>query len=130
MREVLRILQQHPERALDLQEKALDLAANLIQKYPNLKAIYAANDTMALGALQAVMNANKQNQIIVVGTDGAPEALDSIKQNGLKATVAQDSANIGVESFKILLDALKTKPEISPNNAPKEIPVESKLVTE
>ena len=110
--------------------KALDLAANLIQKYPNLKAIYAANDTMALGALQAVMNANKQNQIIVVGTDGAPEALDSIKQNGLKATVAQDSANIGVESFKILLDALKTKPEISPNNAPKEIPVESKLVTE
>ena len=30
MREVLRILQQHPERALDLQEKALDLAAQLI----------------------------------------------------------------------------------------------------
>lgn len=110
--------------------KALDLAANLIQKYPNLKAIYAANDTMALGALQAVINANKQNQIIVVGTDGAPEALESIKQKGLSATVAQDSANIGVESFKILLDALKTKPEISPNNAPKEVPVESKLVTE
>jgi hypothetical protein len=30
VREVLRILQQHPERALDLQEKALDLAAQLI----------------------------------------------------------------------------------------------------
>ena len=103
--------------------KALDLAANLIQKYPNLKAIYAANDTMALGALQAVVNANKQNQIIVVGTDGAPEALDSIKQKGLSATVAQDSANIGAESLKILLEAIKNKPEISPSATPKEVPV-------
>ncbi len=110
--------------------KALDLATNLIQKYPNLKAIYAANDTMALGALQAVVNANKQSQIIVVGTDGAPEALESIKQKGLSATVAQDSANIGVESFKILVDAIKNKPQISPDNVPKEIPVESKLVNE
>lgn len=110
--------------------KALDLASNLIQKYPNLKAIYAANDTMALGALQAVVNANKQNQIIVVGTDGAPEALDSIKQKGLSATVAQDSANIGAESLKILLEAIKNKPEISPSATPKEVPVESKLVTQ
>ena len=93
--------------------KALDLAANLIQKYPNLKAIYAANDTMALGALQAVMNANKQDKIIVVGTDGAPEALESIKQKGLSATVAQDSANIGAESLKLLIEALKNKPEIN-----------------
>ena len=110
--------------------KALDLTANLIQKYPNLKAIYAANDTMALGALQAVVNANKHSQIIVVGTDGAPEALESIKQKGLSATVAQDSANIGVESFKILIDAIKNKPQISSDTPAKEIPVESKLVTE
>ena len=110
--------------------KALDLAANLIQKYPNLKAIYAANDTMALGALQAVMNANKQDKIIVVGTDGAPEALDSIKQKGLSATVAQDSANIGAESLKLLLEALKNTPEINPNNIPQEIPVESNLITQ
>lgn len=110
--------------------KALDLAANLIQKYPNLKAIYAANDTMALGALQAVMNANKQDKIIVVGTDGAPEALESIKQKGLSATVAQDSANIGAESLKLLIEALKNKPEINSNNTPKEIPVESNLITQ
>ena len=110
--------------------KALDLAANLIQKYPNLKAIYAANDTMALGALQALMNANKQDKIIVVGTDGAPEALESIKQKGLSATVAQDSANIGAESLKLLIEALKNKPEINSNNTPKEIPVESNLITQ
>ena len=110
--------------------KALDLAANLIQKYPNLKAIYAANDTMALGALQAVMNANKQDKIIVVGTDGAPEALESIKQKGLSATVAQDSANIGTESLKLLIEALKNKPEINSNNTPQEIPVESNLITQ
>ena len=34
---------------------------------------------MALGALQAVKNAGKLGQILVVGTDGAAEALESVK---------------------------------------------------
>ena len=110
--------------------KALDLAANLIQKYPNLKAIYACNDTMALGALQAVANANKTGKIIVVGTDGAPEAKDSIKQGKLSATVAQDPGMIGATSLNILLDALKNKPQISPDVAAQEIPVESNLISQ
>ena len=109
--------------------KALDVAANLIQKYPNLKAIYACNDTMALGAVQAVANAGKTGQIIVVGTDGAPEAKDSINQGKLNATVAQDPAMIGATSLRILIDALKEKPQISPDNAPKEVPVESNLIS-
>ena len=109
--------------------KALDVAANLIQKYPNLKAIYACNDTMALGAVQAVANAGKTGQIIVVGTDGAPEAKDSINQGKLNATVAQDPGMIGATSLKILIDALKEKPQISPDVAPKEVPVESNLIS-
>lgn len=108
--------------------KALDLTTNLLQKYPNLKAIYCCNDTMALGAQQAVINANKAGKVLVVGTDGAPEAIDSINKGEMAATVAQDPASIGVESFKILIDAVKNKPAISPDNVAKEIPVESKLI--
>ena len=109
--------------------KALDVAANLIQKYPNLKAIYACNDTMALGAVQAVANAGKTGQILVVGTDGAPEARTSIDEGKLNATVAQDPAMIGATSLKILIEAIKDKPQISPDIEAKEVPVESNLIS-
>lgn len=110
-------------------QKAIDVATSYIQKYPNLKAIYACNDTMALGALQAVKNANKLGEIIVVGTDGAPEALESIEAGELSATVAQDSAGIGAVSLSEMVQAVKDKVEINKDVEAKEIPVDSKLVT-
>ncbi|CAM2156137.1 D-allose ABC transporter periplasmic binding protein [Pararobbsia alpina] len=110
--------------------KALDVTTNILQRNPDLKAIYAANDTMALGALQAVKNADKLGKIIVVGTDGAPEAIDSVKHHELTATAAQDSAAIGAKSVDVLLDALKTKPAISPDNTPTFIAIDSNLVTQ
>lgn len=40
--------------------KALDVATNVLQRNPNIKAIYCANDTMAMGVAQAVANAGKR----------------------------------------------------------------------
>jgi D-allose transport system substrate-binding protein len=108
--------------------KALDVTANLIQRYPNLKAIYAANDTMALGAVEAVKNAGKK--IMVVGTDGAPEALESIKAGELDATVAQDSAKIGATALDKLVEAVDKKAKISKDTEPEKVAVDSYLVTE
>jgi D-allose transport system substrate-binding protein len=110
--------------------KALDVTTNILQRNPDLKAIYAANDTMALGALQAVKNADKLGKILVVGTDGAPEAIDSVKHHELTATAAQNSASIGAKSVDILLDALKNKPAIKPDNEPAFIAIDSNLVTQ
>ena len=110
-------------------QKALDTATSYIQMYPNLKAIYCCNDTMALGALQAVINADKLGKIIVVGTDGSAEALDSIKAGQLDATVAQDPAKIGATSLRQMVEAVKNKPAIDPNKEPKMIPVDSYIVT-
>ncbi|SFF00201.1 allose-binding protein [Paenibacillus algorifonticola] len=109
--------------------KALDVAANILQKNPDLKAFYAANDTMALGALQAVSNAGKQGQVIVVGTDGAPEALDSINAGELYATVAQDPAQVGISSLNKLVQLAKDKATGSADMEPEFVSVESKLVT-
>ncbi|MGG4142632.1 D-allose transporter substrate-binding protein [Paenibacillus algorifonticola] len=109
--------------------KALDVAANILQKNPDLKAFYAANDTMALGALQAVSNAGKQGQVIVVGTDGAPEALDSINAGELYATVAQDPAQVGISSLNKLVQLVKDKATGSADMEPEFVSVESKLVT-
>ena len=110
-------------------QKALDTATSYIQMYPNLKAIYCCNDTMALGALQAIINADKLGKIIVVGTDGSAEALESIRAGQLSATVAQDPAEIGATSLRKMVEAAKNKPKFDPNTAPQTIPVDSYIVT-
>ena len=109
-------------------QKALDTAASMIQQNPDLKAIYCCNDTMALGALQAVKNAGKLGEIIVVGTDGAAEALESVEAGELSATVAQDSAEIGATSLRQMIKAVNEGAEIDPNATPDTIPVDSYIV--
>lgn len=85
--------------------KAYDLATNLINKNANLKAIYCCNDTMAMGALQAVENSGKD--IIVVGTDGNADAIESVKAGGLTATVAQDTKELGAKTLEMLVKAYR-----------------------
>lgn len=65
--------------------RAKDLAETWIRNHPDLKAIFANNDTMALGIQEAV-NASDRD-ILVVGVDGIGEAYDSIRRGELSATV-------------------------------------------
>jgi D-allose transport system substrate-binding protein len=107
--------------------KAFDLADSLITRYPNLKGIYCCNDTMAMGALEAVKRANKN--IMIVGTDGNPDAIDSVKAGELSATVAQNTDAIGGIGFEMLVDVYTRKVSINPNA---EVPfrgVEAQLIT-
>lgn len=65
--------------------KAKDLADTWIKKYPDLKAIFCNNDTMALGVVEAVKASGKD--ILVVGVDGIGEAYESIRKGELDATI-------------------------------------------
>ena len=109
--------------------KALDVASNIISKNPDIKAFYACNDTMALGVYQAIVNAGKDGKIMVVGTDGQPEAIESVNNGGLSATVAQDPGEIGAMSLELLNNAIKEKPAIDSKVEPEVTPVDSKLIT-
>lgn len=62
-------------------------AAGLLDRYPGLNAFWAANDSMAMGALDAVREAGRDKKVGIVGRGGFPDALDSIRAGGLKATV-------------------------------------------
>ncbi|GAB2021824.1 substrate-binding domain-containing protein [Pseudolactococcus yaeyamensis] len=65
--------------------KAKNIAETWIKTHPNLKAIFANNDVMALGVQEAVNSSGKD--IIVMGVDGTSEAYESIKKGELDATV-------------------------------------------
>ena len=107
--------------------KAYDLATNYIAKNPNLKAIYCANDTMAMGAQQAVEDSGKD--IIVVGTDGNADAVDSVKAGGLGATVAQDSNSIGGTALQVLVDYVNSGAKFDANVESKQVYIDSILIT-
>lgn len=109
--------------------KALDVATNVLQRNPNLKAIYCANDTMAMGAAQAVANAGKVGSILVVGTDGIPEARNMIESGLMTATVAQNPADIGATGLKLLVEARKTGKVIPLDKHPEFKLVDSVLMT-
>jgi D-allose transport system substrate-binding protein len=109
--------------------RALDVATNDLQRTPDLAAFYCCNDTMALGALQAVQNLGKAGKVIVVGTDGVPEALQMIEAGRLTATVAQDPAKVGATGLDLLVDAVKSGKLISIDAEPKFVPIDSVLVT-
>ncbi|MCA0251135.1 MAG: D-allose transporter substrate-binding protein [Actinobacteria bacterium] len=82
--------------------RAFDMATNFINKFGDLKAIYCANDTMAMGAQEAVEKSGKQ--ILVVGTDGNSDAIESVQAGGLAATVKQDTATVGSTALNLLLE--------------------------
>ena len=96
------------------QTEAFRKMQTIIQQYPNIKGVISGNDTMALGAEAALKAAGKGN-VIVVGFDGIPDAIESIRSGGIKATVLQpvlNLAQLGVEEADQYIKTGKTdKPE-------------------
>ncbi len=90
--------------------RALDVATNILQSNPDVKALYAANDTMALGAAEAVRAAGLEGQIIIIGTDAVPEALDAIREGRMTGTVAQYPFEIGVLAVENAIKLVAGRP--------------------
>jgi len=74
--------------------KAFQVTQTLLAKHGDkVKGIWAANDDMALGALQALKAQNLVGKVPIVGVDAVPEALQAIKDgnSGYVATVSSDA---------------------------------------
>ncbi|MDP0483420.1 ribose ABC transporter substrate-binding protein RbsB [Bacillus subtilis] len=94
--------------------KGLTVMENLLQGHPDIQAVFAHNDEMALGALEAINSSGKD--ILVIGFDGNKDALASIKDGKLSATVAQQPELIGklaTEAADNILHGKKVQKTIS-----------------
>lgn len=110
-------------------QMAMDAALTWIQQYPNLKAIYCCNDGMAMGVIQAVITSGKLGEIYVCGTDGDKDAVESVANGELTATVAQNPAGIGITALQGLIDAIE-HPDAYPASAePEKTPVAAVMIT-
>lgn len=71
------------------QTKAQDIATAMLTANPDIKAFYVQNDGMAFGVAAAIANAGKTGDIILVGTDGIPQAKKEITAGNMTATVSE-----------------------------------------
>jgi ribose transport system substrate-binding protein len=101
--------------------QGLNVTQNLLQANPDVKGVFAQNDEMALGAVQAL--GNKAGKVIVVGFDGTPDGLKAVQAGTMAALVAQQPKLIGGTGVE---DALKVTAGDKVETQPK---IEVKLVT-
>ena len=85
--------------------EALNVATNLLQANPGITGIFAENDEMALGAIQALGN-RAGSEVKVVGFDGTEGGLAAIKEGTMTATIAQQPAELGKRSVEVLRKVL------------------------
>lgn len=102
--------------------EGLTLMEDLLQTHSDIQAVFAQNDEMALGAFEAIKAAGKENDIIVVGFDGNDDALKSIEDKEMTATIAQQPVEMG----RLAVQAAKD--HFDGNEPDAEIPSPLKLV--
>lgn len=101
--------------------KGMDVMQNLLQANPDIVGVYCSNDEMALGALRAVEMAGKKD-ILIMGFDGSPDALKSIRDGGLTGSVKQDAYGIGYYGVEYAVKLLNGE------SIDKRIPVPTSIV--
>ncbi|TWU42414.1 D-ribose-binding periplasmic protein precursor [Novipirellula artificiosorum] len=96
--------------------KANTIAASILSEHPEIKAILASNDSMALGALAAVRSAGRSGEVIVVGFDNISAVQQAIREDKILATADQHGdqlAVFGIEAaLKMLADPLVESEDI------------------
>lgn len=98
--------------------------ADALQSNPDLSVIFAGNDDMALGAVEAVRGAGLDlDDFFIMGVDGTEDALDSIIAGDLDATMAQGAYEMGYQGIE---EAIRV---IEGETVDDEVSIDTTLVT-
>ncbi|MFY9303745.1 MAG: substrate-binding domain-containing protein, partial [Atribacterales bacterium] len=111
--------------------KAYNQVSNALIANPDIKAIWCANDAMAIGALEALRARELIGKVPVSGVDGIPEMITAIKNGEAVATVSWDGfwqGGMGL-SIPLAVKQGKIKIEELPENK-REWIAESILITQ
>jgi ribose transport system substrate-binding protein len=103
--------------------EAMQVMENILQANKEIDGIYAANDEMALGALEAIEAAGRLDEITLIGCDAIDPSLNAIREGKLEATIAEPPFFLGKNAVLMGLDHLNGK------SLEKNIILDSTLVT-
>ncbi len=104
-------------------DQGFNVFQNILQSHPDVQAVFACSDLMALGAIEAIAAAKKTGQIIVIGFDASDEARKAVLNGTMDATVAQSPATMGATAVENAYHLIKGEPVKA------EVVVPIKLIT-
>lgn len=87
--------------------KANTIASSMLSEHPEISAILAANDSMALGAIAAVKNAGRSGEVKIVGFDNITAVQAAIKEGKVLATADQYGDQLAIFGIEAALKELK-----------------------
>jgi ribose transport system substrate-binding protein len=93
-------------------ERALGMSVmeNLLTSYPDLRAVFATNDQMALGAVEAVAARNVAGKVAILGVDATDEGVRAVLDGRLAADVALHPEALGRDSVDAAYNAALRRP--------------------
>ncbi len=95
---------------------AAQVAATLLQKYPDLAGLICVEGAGGSGAATAVREAKKAGKVKIVSMDRGNEILDAIKEGVISASVAQQTALMPYYATQILYNLVNSKVAITSDN--------------
>lgn len=100
--------------------EGLTVMENILQSNSDVEGVFAQNDEMALGAIEAIEASGKD--IKVVGFDATDDGVKAVEDGKMIATIAQKPTEIGETAIETAVKSLKGE------KVEKNIPVELELV--
>jgi ribose transport system substrate-binding protein len=113
-------LKDHPELELVAEQSsqsdynvALRVTEDILTANPDLNAIFAANEPGVLGAAEAVRQAGKAGEVVIVGWDASPEEIQGVRDGVISALVVQNPFRMGYDgtnaAVKIIREGAKVE---------------------
>jgi len=94
-----------------LQDRAVQVAGDILTANPDINIIFGANDGGTIGSVMAVKNAGLSGKCVVYGIDTGDQQIAMLRDrdNILQAVVGQDPYTQGYNAMKVLIDAIQGK---------------------
>lgn len=89
--------------------KGMSVMENILQANDHIDGLYAANDEMLLGALEAIEAAGRLDEITMIGCDAIDDTLEAIKSKKVEATIAEPPFFLGKAILTSAYDYLEGK---------------------
>ena len=104
-------------------DQGFNVFQNILQAHADIDTVFACNDIMALGAIEAIAAAGRAGSIRVLGFDAIDDARRAIMEGKMTATVAQYPDEMGRAAIEAAVKAMKGEP------VPADIGVRIGLIT-
>jgi ribose transport system substrate-binding protein len=93
-------------------ERALGMSVmeNILTSHPDVRAVFATNDQMALGVVEAIAARNLTGKVLVVGVDATSEAVRAVQAGRLTADVAMHPEVLGRDAVEAAIKAARGQP--------------------